>query len=386
MLEFRSIKISAPGKKICFWGAPAQFDPSAEWRENLARTGANTGNLFIGNGLFQNLDCAEKKYGLSFTTSDPTRLHERFDTIFVPASNFLNSSSDFSEAYDFLSKTKLPIFCFGLGSQHLPDRQLVLKPGTEKFIRLLSERGGSIGVRGLFTAELLNSMGINNISVVGCPSLLNMSTAAANRLQTAKPSLEKMGVHFSNNVRSHAINPAALRETENALFARAMAENSYYIIQNEIEEFQLASAANSGNEVEVERIIGALSKVFGVDQVNQTLSDFLRHRIRYFFSVDRWIGSMTTMTSCIGSRFHGTVGAILAGTPSFLLAHDMRTAEMADFFKIPSVTVDRNYNQEELMDRLLQVDFSPFIARLEAVHVEWTYFARANGLDAVKSI
>jgi hypothetical protein len=384
MLEFRNIKINAAGKKVRFWGAPSHFDPSDEWRSNLARTGANTGNLFIGNGLFQNLECAEKKYGMNFEKDDPTRLHENCDIIFVPASNFLNSASDFSEAYNFLSRTKLPIFCFGLGSQHLPDRELILKPGTEKLVRLLSERGGSIGVRGLFTAELMNGMGIKNVTVVGCPSLLNMSAAAAKRLQTEKPSLRKMGVHFSNNVRSHAINPAALRETENSLFARAVTENSYYIIQNEIEEFQLAAASQSGDESEMKRSAAALSKVFGISQADQASEDFLRHRIRYFFSVANWISSMSTMTSCIGSRFHGTIGAILAGTPSFLLAHDMRTAEMAEFFKIPSLVVDRSYSQEELIDRLLQVDFVPFIARLEAVHVEWKYFARANGLDAMK--
>ena len=386
MLDFNAVRISAPGKRVCFWGAPSQFQPVESWQDNLARTGANTGNLFIGNGLFQNTDSDQKSYGLDFANTDPGSLHEKYDYIFIPSSNFLNPSSDFGVAAEFLSKTKLPLFCFGLGSQHLPGRELVLKAGTEKFIRLLSERCGTVGVRGNYTAELMNGMGLKNATVVGCPSLLNLSSAAATSLQARKPSLDKIGVHFSNNVRSHALNPAALRVTENSLFSRATSENAYYIIQNEIQEFQLVAALAAGDEDAVTQSLAALATTFDVAIPNHTFANFLRHHIRCFFSVASWVTAMKTMTACIGSRFHGTIGALLAGTPSLLLAHDMRTLEMAEFFGIPFLLIDRDYSQEALIERLLATDYAPFVGRLTAIQVEWKRFARSNGLDLVPAV
>ena len=378
---FEPTGIEAGQKRVCFWGAPSHFQPEDDWRVNLARTGANTGNLFIGNGLFNNTNCAEKAYGLDFDRADPARLHEAYDIMFIPASNFLNPTSDFQKAFDFLSRTKLPLFCFGLGSQHLPGRSLQLKPGTEQFIRLLSERSQAVGVRGDFTADLMNGMGLKNVSVVGCPSLLGLSAAAVERIGRQAPSLEKVGVHFSNNVRSHAFDPDAMRHTENALFHRTMSENAFYIIQNEIEEFQLLEALAAGDDAAIGRSLNALAKTFEVALPNEAFTNFLRHRIRVFFEIPRWVGAVQTMSACIGSRFHGTVAALLAGTPSLLLAHDMRTQELAEFFDIPRLILNRKYSEHEMIEQLLAVDLKPFVSRLPTIRVIWRDFAWANGLD-----
>jgi polysaccharide pyruvyl transferase WcaK-like protein len=36
-----------------------------------------------------------------------------------------------------------------------------------------------------------------------------------------------------------------------------------------------------------------------------------------------------------GSRIHGSIAAVLSGTPSYLLAHDARTLELARYFDLP---------------------------------------------------
>jgi hypothetical protein len=90
-----------------------------------------------------------------------------------------------------------------------------LKPGTERLLHLLSERGGSIGVRGAFTAETLWRMGIRNTSIVGCPSLLGLRQSALERLAGATPALDKVALNLSNNVRRHALHPEAMRASEN---------------------------------------------------------------------------------------------------------------------------------------------------------------------------
>ena len=37
-----------------------------------------------------------------------------------------------------------------------------------------------------------------------------------------------------------------------------------------------------------------------------------------------------------GTRIHGNIAALLAGTPSYVFAHDTRTLELAQYFGIPS--------------------------------------------------
>ena len=114
------VTIAAPGKRICFWGAPAQPTPPGTLGQRLEATGANTGNMMIGYGLFHGLKAAHKAYHPGFGAIPPERLHEQFDAIFVPASNFVSPSVDLAGQADYFARTKLPIYCFGLGSQMLP--------------------------------------------------------------------------------------------------------------------------------------------------------------------------------------------------------------------------------------------------------------------------
>jgi Polysaccharide pyruvyl transferase len=158
---------------VCLWGAPADSTlPGDDYSAQLAASGGNTGNMFIGYGVYNNLSCAQKSFHPGFHKIPAENFHEFYDIVLIPASNFINSSTDLGAHFQYFPKTKASIVCFGLGSQFLPGQDMALQPGTYKFLRLISERSGSIGVRGAFTAEILWNLNLRNISVVGCPSLL----------------------------------------------------------------------------------------------------------------------------------------------------------------------------------------------------------------------
>jgi hypothetical protein len=376
------IRILAPGQRICFWGAPADSRlPSGDPFAQLAASGANTGNMFIGHGLFNSLDCLEKTSHPGFDALPPEEFHEHFDWLFVPASNFLNVSSDFQVHYDYFSRTKVPILCFGLGSQLLPGQDITLKPGTESLIRLFAERASSIGVRGAFTAEVLEKMGIRNVTVTGCPSLLGLGGAQIDRLLANRASLDKLAVSFSNNVRRYAIDPNALTATENSLFYLATKLNSFYILQNELPEIELTAAMSGGNSDEITLALNRVRSQFDVRHPDKATDDFLKWRLRIFFSVAGWVGCMTTMTAAVGSRFHGNVAALLAGTPALFLAHDMRTRELCEFLHVPYVLIDRAFEGEEILERLVNCDYTCFVRNYPRHQVAWKEFLCRNGLQ-----
>ena len=372
--------VSAPGKRICFWGAKATaaLDPP-DLDAQLAESGANSGNVFIGAGLFRNTECAEKSYHPGFAGIPPEELDERYDAMFIPASNFVSRSVDLASAHAYLARTRMPLICFGLGSQFLPSEEVRLEPGTRRFLDLVSERSGSIGVRGAFTAQVMHDMGIRNLSLTGCPSLMSLGAKAIEGLRHRRPQTLKVGLSFSNNVRRHALAPAALAATENALFRRMLFENSYYVLQNEQSEMT-ALEGKPGNEVQTRNAVATVASLFDVkDDLDQAVAKYLSHRLRMFFDPDAWVAAMGTMTAAVGTRFHGNVAAVLAGTPALFLAHDMRTKELCDLFRLPSLTVDKPYGADEVLERLLSVDYGPFLGHLPYVQAEWTLFLARNG-------
>jgi hypothetical protein len=373
-------RIAAPGKRICFWGAPAHVPDVTSLAQGLEATGANTGNLFIGHGLFHGVDCAHKAFHPGFGVIPPERLHEHFDMLFIPASNFVGNGVDLTVHADYFARTRLPIFCFGLGSQLRPGEAPALKPGTERLLRLLGERGGSIGVRGAFTAQVLWDMGIRNTSIVGCPSLLALSVAAAERLATARPSLDKVALNLSNNVRRHALHPEAMRASENGLLQRLIGENAFYILQNERPEMDLLNALAVKDAARATAAVQQIADLFDISASRDDLRAFLERRIRIFFSVDDWVGCMATMSVAIGSRFHGNIAALLAGTPALCLVHDMRTRELCELLRVPHVILDRPAPAEEILEQALGLDYGPFLAQRPRLATEWRLFLARNGL------
>ena len=99
------------------------------------------------------------------------RISAEYDIILIAAANFLFPGFDFGGMAEFIERTDLPVAIVELGAQskdyspHIP-----LKPGTERLMRVVAERAPIIGVRGPFTAQVLDEMNIRNVQIVGCPS------------------------------------------------------------------------------------------------------------------------------------------------------------------------------------------------------------------------
>jgi hypothetical protein len=377
-------RIAAPGKRICFWGAPADIAQGTVAAGTLAQrldaTGANTGNMMIGHGLFHGLEAARKEFHPGFGAIPAERLHEHYDAVFIPASNFISPSVDLTGQADYFARSKLPLVCFGLGSQLLPGQVAALKPGTDRFLRLVSERSGSLGVRGSFTAEVLWDMGIRNTSVIGCPSVLSFRAETLDRLAAAKPSLDKVALGFSNNVRRHALSPEGMRASENALFQRMLGENGYYILQNEAPELEMLAAMERGDSATVAAMIGQVAGLFEVSPGRADVRRFLETRMRVFFSVEDWLGCTATMSAAIGTRFHGNIAALLSGTPALFLVHDMRTLELCETLRVPHLMLDRAHSAEDLVERMRSMDYGPFRAQFRRLLMEWRLFLARNGL------
>jgi polysaccharide pyruvyl transferase len=62
-------------------------------------------------------------------------------------------------------------------------------------------------------------------------------------------------------------------------------------------------------------------------------------RVRFFLDPTTWFDHLAQYDFSFGTRIHGNIAALLAGTPALLLAHDSRTLELAEYHEIPHRTI-----------------------------------------------
>jgi hypothetical protein len=71
---------------------------------------------------------------------------------------------------------------------------------------------------------------------------------------------------------------------------------------------------------------------------------FSRDRRGFYFSAcEPGINDISGQSFCVGSRIHGTISGVLAGTPALLIGHDARTLELRESMRLrPAKSPDLN--------------------------------------------
>ena len=369
--------------RVCFWGATADIPLSVRLISGLLKaSGKNSGNLFIGSGLYNATKAPLKEYW-NFYLGTPEEFDEKFDTLFIPASNFIFQYTDLKDQYNFFSKTKAKIFMFGLGSQLRELGPIKLIPSTERFIRLAAERSTSIGVRGEVTADVMRKLGIHNVEVTGCPSMLNMPDHFSVVPDPADPTVVLAG-NFTNNAREHAFSAEAMVRLESALFAELVKRNGYYILQNEAHELAAMKSLAHVEALSDQQWwdINRIRKLFNLNIKDDDWLNFLARRLRIFFSTVEWKCFMRAVDFSFGTRFHGNVAALLAGRPAYIFCHDYRTLELAQFYKVPHRIVDATSPIPAFEEIFADTDMAAFQANVPKLMRIWRDFIKRNGFDA----
>ena len=84
-----------------------------------------------------------------------------------------------------------------------------------------------------------------------------------------------------------------------------------------------------------------------------------------------------------GTRIHGSIAAVLAGTPSYLLAHDARTLELARYFEIPHRWLGDVRPDMDAADLYDEADFGPLMTGHAARFRTFTDYLERHGLRHV---
>jgi hypothetical protein len=323
--------------RIFYLGAPSHvaLQKGASVADLLKATGNNTGNMLIGHAIKRQLSADEISSDFSLGHK---YIEDNFDLIVIGASNFIAPYFDFEVYAKFLEAVKLPCVIIGLGAQARTYGERVEMPkGTERMLRIISERSVSLGVRGYFTAVNLLDMGIKNVRVIGCPAMYWSCQPSLNLRWSPGNGPISVALNGSGLSMTQSFNVKA-GEKIDASIARLSLDHGYpYILQNEKALMEIAMEGQAGEGTEP---VSNVMKRYGLsDMSSESFVQFVKKNMKAYFDVDEWIAQIGCFDFVIGTRFHGCWIAHLAGIPCFMFVHDSRTREMCELMKIPHMDV-----------------------------------------------
>lgn len=280
----------------------------------------NTGNSYITWALLKELGISELKddfhiqniYDFDFSCTD--RVAEFVNSNCSHVFLILQDQIRIHESYGYklpysgiknlLEKINKPVIVVGLGANCFtgfdPNFHNQLPKDLIEFLHYLSARCNELGVRGNFTAEVLNQLEIKNVIPVGCPSYFETGTK---RVITKKPYISPSRIFFTSN------------------FFNSLNDTNFQVCQDHQEQeiVKLIAFNELGNSYENEHL----------------MLKYSRRRYKIFSSISDWKNFASHFDFSIGYRVHGSILALNSGCLAVCCNEDSRAREMCDLMRIP---------------------------------------------------
>jgi hypothetical protein len=305
-------------------------DADTTYRQNLI--GNNTGNLVFSQAVYRLLSTPDAHLETSGLAGSHRRvINSRFDHVVIPLANAFRVS--YIERLDALStlieQLTVPVSVLGVGSQAALDgsyRFDRVKPATTRFVRAVLDRSPSIGVRGEQTRDYLKSLGFGDehVKVIGCPSMFMYGPDLHVEKKVESLTAES-AIAFNVSPYVTEMGPISLHAAEH--FPRLV-----YMGQN-IETLELMLY---GSYEESQKKAAMVASGVPITLEHPLIRS---DRVRFFLDPKTWFEHLAHYDFSFGTRIHGNIAALLAGTPALLLAHDARTLELAEYHEIPHRTI-----------------------------------------------
>lgn len=339
--------------------------------------GINTGDLLVYDATLRHLK-ATKVTQLGFAAAGEEKHwpREQPDITIIRGSNYLMEGLDFGHVVPLLRHLTGPVVALGVGAQAASYRRLSLPEGSIAFWRQVGDKSRSLGVRGEYSAEVLASLGVHNVRVIGCPSFY-LQGAATRPIRPVLPRSARLGLTLNRHLQGEYTPSAALSllAQRRLLAAVARRPGSRLYAQGEREEMLLALGAPEQRAARLREVL----ERFGLEG-DPYAEHLLVHGLAAHIGIDEWAADIAAhVDAVLGLRLHGNVMALQQGIPAIPIVYDTRTREMADLFALPALEMQVGAAME--LDALLEgAEFGAFEAAYARNFLAYRAFLDENGV------
>ncbi|MFD8423652.1 polysaccharide pyruvyl transferase family protein [Streptomyces sp. NPDC059466] len=333
----------------------------------------NSGNLIFSDAAHKILETPDTEVvsnGIRTDVAAAGRINEEYDAFVVPLANAFRPSFEpqLRRLTRLIGRLRIPVVVPGIGAQtgldYNPARLKPMEPAVREFVAAVLDRSASIGVRGEFTERYLKDMGFRDVEVIGCPSMFMYGKDLD--VRKSAPALgpgSRVAVNGSHSaVRSQGLD---------RVIRRAHARYPYlrFIGQNLSDARQLHWRD--------------LSDPNGSVTAMPTHPDHPMYRedkVRVYIDPVTWIDDLREFDFSFGSRIHGNIAALLAGTPATVLCGDSRTLELCRYFDIPHRMINALPPDLDPAELYAEADFGALTGGHQERFERFTGFLDRNGL------
>ena len=351
--------------------SPFQAAPAAE---TLSRNliGNNVGNLVFAQSAYRLLSTSSAEIVPNrLAKLSAEEVNENYDVLVVPLANAFRASfvNELKTMAALFEKLTIPVVVLGVGAQGTVAGKVDesgLDPVVSRFVRAVLERSPSIGVRGEVTASYLAKLGFGaeHVDVIGCPSMfMNGPDLSVTRKVDALTKYSNISLNISPYLRrmgpisiDHANRYPNLLYTAQDHITLGLMLNGTYVPKNPAPEGVPASLEHP------------------------LIRD---NRVRFCLDPKTWMEHLSRFDFSFGSRIHGNICAILAGTPPLVLPHDSRTLELADYHEIPRRVLNNAIGRADAARLYAKADWGPTVRGHAERWQRMEAFLRKQGLDHV---
>ncbi|MFF4087571.1 polysaccharide pyruvyl transferase family protein [Streptomyces nigra] len=334
----------------------------------------NSGNLIFSDATHKILETPRTEVvsnGIRTDVSAAGRINEEFDAFVIPLANAFRPSfeAQLKRLTRLIEKLRIPVVVVGVGAQaglgYNAARLKGIEPAVRAFVSAVLDRSASIGVRGEFTEKYLNDLGFRDVEVIGCPSLfLYGKELTVTKKEPALGAGSRIAVNGSHSaVKSQGLDRVIDR-------AHARYRHLRFIGQNLSDARQLHW-----------RDLSDPNALVTAMPTHPEHPMYREDKVRVYIDPVTWIDDLRGFDFSFGSRIHGNIAALLAGTPATVLCGDSRTLELCRYFGIPHRRIDKLTGEVDPAALYEEADFGPLMSGHQERFERFTAFLDRNGLE-----
>lgn len=345
-------------------------------------------NLFgnnIGNMLFQSSVCrallrekviidtihTKRKY----SNEDIKKINSTYECLVLPFANAFRKEfiDELKNTTELVNKLKIPCIVIGVGAQASLKKEVdspELDLAVQEFMKAILKKSSKVGLRGEFTAEYLTKLGFQaerDFTVIGCPSLYMFGKEL--------PEMEVKELTPESSVSMNS--KISLPQKFHDFMYRSSRKlpDHYYVPQviEEINRMYIGKPYPKG-------FVSKYPKHFPVDFTSEI---YTSGRGLAFTNMPSWLEYLRERDFSFGSRIHGNIAAILAGTPSYVIVSDRRIMELVDYHNIPHLLMHDLKKETDIFDLYEKADFSALRRGHEERFGHYLDFLHESGLKTI---